>query len=66
MTEKPPHPPHQAKHPGRSKVAPHKRNTFQQDQHTRAMKRPGERLHIAKHCLHPHVHHGDPKKDTTP
>jgi hypothetical protein len=55
MTEKPPpHPPHQAKHPGRGKVAPHKRATFQQEQHAKAMRRPAEQLHLAKHVLLPH------------
>jgi hypothetical protein len=57
MTDKPaPHPPRQAKHPGRGKVAPHQRNTFQQEQHAKAMKRRAEPLMIARHCLKPHPH----------
>lgn len=64
MTDKPPHPPHQAKHPGRGKVAPDKRPSHQSDQHARAMKRPAEHLHIARHALHPHARPSDTKKDT--
>jgi hypothetical protein len=55
MTNKPPpHPPHQAKHPGRGKVKPHQRATFQQEQHEVAMKRRSEPLMIARHHLKPH------------
>lgn len=57
MADKPPpHPPHQARHPGRGKVAPDKRQHYQGEQHARTMKRPTEPLHIAKHCLQPHPH----------
>jgi hypothetical protein len=52
---KPPaHPPHQAKHPGRGKVKPHQRSTFQQEQHQKAMQRRSEPLSIARHHLKPH------------
>jgi hypothetical protein len=49
----PPHPPHQAKHPGRGKVQPHQRSTFQQEAHAHAMKRRAEPLSIAMHSLMP-------------
>ncbi len=55
-TTKPsPHPPHQAKHPGRARPAPHMRPA-----HEQTMKRPHEKLHLAKHGLHPHH---EPKED---
>lgn len=55
MADKPPaHPARQAKHPGRGKVAPHKRHTHQQEHHDHAMKRRAEPLLIAKHYLRPH------------
>jgi hypothetical protein len=65
MTAKPPpHPPIQAKHPGRGRIAPHKRNTFQDNEHAHVMKRKAEPLHIAVHRLMPHHPHdpSGPKK----
>ena len=46
----PAHPPIQAKHPGRKPIAPHK----QEKDHEATMKRPAEKLHLARHFLHPH------------
>ena len=61
MPDKPaPHPPRQARHPGRGKVNPHKRNTFQQEAHAKAMKRPFEPLSIARHSLKPHTPRSKP------
>jgi len=54
----PPHAPRQAKFPGRGKIKPHQRNTFQQDAHAKTMKRRAEPLMIARHALRPHT----PKK----
>jgi hypothetical protein len=49
----PPHPPRQAKFPGRSMAAPHRKKlNFQTDAHAKAMKRAPEVLHLAKHYLH--------------
>lgn len=60
MSDKPPaHPPHQPVHPGRGKVAPDKHH-HQSEQHARAMKRPPETLHLAKHVLLPHHKGGKP------
>lgn len=41
-----PHPPRQAKAPGRPKLKPHKA-------HEQTMKRTPEKLHLALHKLHP-------------
>lgn len=50
---KPPaHPPRQAKHPGRRPPAPHLRHP---DRHERTMKRPPEKLHLARHHLSGHT-----------
>lgn len=50
----PPHPQRVAKFPGRGRVSPHKRNTWQQEHHDKTMKRKAEPLHIAKHSLKGH------------
>ena len=62
MTNKPPpHPPRQAKHPGRGQIAPHRRKiTFEQEHHARAMRRPNEPVETARHSLLPHTPHKDP------
>ena len=54
MNKPPAHPQRQAKHPGRGKVGPHKRNSHQAEEHARAMKRKAEPLRIARHFLKPH------------
>lgn len=45
----PPHPPRQAKHPGRRQPAPHLRPA-----HEQVMKRPNEHIHLARHVMHGH------------
>ena len=51
MTDKPPpHPPRQARHPGKHAVKHH----HQQDHHNKVMKRKAEPLLIARHYLKPH------------
>ena len=52
MADKPPpHPPQQAKHPGRPRISPH----AQARHHQKTMRRPNEKLHLARHGLHGHT-----------
>lgn len=65
-----PHPPRQAKWPGRGKGTHHKIETAE-ERHARTMLRPAEELCLTRHCLQPghHHHHHDkqphPDKDVT-